>query len=99
MEEEGAAKSTFQKQLRDLQTQMQELQEDLDAEKEARNKAEKLKRDLNEVGLDNRGKNELFSVYVSIGSDSSTIVWCYSEHSCTALNSVYCIGCFRNLRL
>lgn len=73
MEEEGAAKSTFQKQLRDLQTQMQELQEDLDAEKEARNKAEKLKRDLNEVGLDNRGKNELFSVYVSIGSDSSTI--------------------------
>lgn len=74
MEEEGAAKSTFQKQLRDLQTQMQELQEDLDAEKEARNKAEKLKRDLNEVGLDNRGKNELFSVYVSIGSDSSTIV-------------------------
>lgn len=74
MEEEGAAKSTFQKQLRDLQTQMQELQEDLDAEKEARNKAEKLKRDLNEVGLDNRGKNELFSVYVSIGSNSSTIV-------------------------
>lgn len=74
MEEEGAAKSTFQKQLRDLQTQMQELQEDLDAEKEARNKAEKLKRDLNEVGLDNRGKNEMFSVYVSIGSDSSTIV-------------------------
>lgn len=74
MEEEGAAKSTFQKQLRDLQTQMQELQEDLDAEKEARNKAEKLKRDLNEVGLDNRCKNELFSVYVSIGSDSSTIV-------------------------
>lgn len=74
MEEEGAAKSTFQKQLRDLQTQMQELQEDLDAEKEARNKAEKLKRDLNEVGLDNRGKNELFSVYVSIMSDSSTIV-------------------------
>lgn len=74
MEEEGAAKSTFQKQLRDLQTQMQELQEDLDAEKEARNKAEKLKRDLNEVRLDNRGKNELFSVYVSIGSDSSTIV-------------------------
>lgn len=74
MEEEGAAKSTFQKQLRDLQTQMQELQEDLDAEKEARNKAEKLKRDLNEVGLDNRGKSELFSVYVSIGSDSSTIV-------------------------
>ena len=49
VEEEGAAKSTFQKQLRDLQTQMQELQEDLDAEKEARNKAEKLKRDLNEV--------------------------------------------------
>lgn len=49
VEEEGAAKSTFQKQLRDLQTQMQELQEDFDAEKEARNKAEKLKRDLNEV--------------------------------------------------
>jgi hypothetical protein len=30
---------------------MQELQEDLDAEKESRNKAEKLKRDLNEVDL------------------------------------------------
>lgn len=69
-EEEGAAKSTFQKQLRDLQTQMQELQEDLDAEKEARNKAEKLKRDLNEVGIYNGGK---MSCSLSVSPSGQTV--------------------------
>lgn len=34
--------------MRELQAQLSELQEDLDAEKLARNKAEKLKRDLSE---------------------------------------------------
>ena len=43
------AKSTFQKQLREMQNQMQEVLEDLETEKESRNKAEKQKRDLNEV--------------------------------------------------
>ena len=42
-------KTTFQKQLRELESQLQEVQEDLDAEKEARNKAEKQKRDMGEV--------------------------------------------------
>lgn len=70
VEEEGAAKSTFQKQLRDLQTQMQELQEDLDAEKEARNKAEKLKRDLNEVGIYNGGK---MSCSLSVSPSGQTV--------------------------
>merc|ERR1712077_160497 len=42
----GKAKS--QKQLRELEAQMNELGEDLEAEKEARLKAEKGKRDLNE---------------------------------------------------
>lgn len=36
--------------MRELTNQLQELQEDLETEREARNKAEKLKRDLNEVG-------------------------------------------------
>lgn len=48
VEEEVAAKVTFQKQIREMESQLQEVQEDLDAEKEARNKAEKQKRDLGE---------------------------------------------------
>lgn len=43
-------KTTFQKQFRELESQLQEVQEDLEAEKEARNKAEKQKRDMGEVG-------------------------------------------------
>lgn len=34
--------------MRELQAQLSELQEDLESEKQARNKAEKLKRDLSE---------------------------------------------------
>ena len=51
MDEEGLAKSTVMKQLRDMQGQMQEVLEDLETERESRNKAEKQKRDLNEVIL------------------------------------------------
>lgn len=50
VDEEGVAKFTLQKQLREMQNQLQEVAEDLDTEKEARNKAEKQKKDLNEVG-------------------------------------------------
>ena len=49
VDEEGLAKTTFQKQLREMQNQMQEVLEDLETERESRNKAEKQKRDLNEV--------------------------------------------------
>ena len=49
MEEEQAGKSVFQKQIREVESQLQEVQEDLETEKEARNKAEKQKRDLSEV--------------------------------------------------
>merc|ERR1712110_157906 len=48
MGEESALKAKSQKQLRELEAQMNELGEDLEAEKEARVKAEKGKRDLNE---------------------------------------------------
>lgn len=50
MDEEGVAKFTLQKQLREMQNQLQEVAEDLDTERDARNKAEKQKKDLNEVG-------------------------------------------------
>lgn len=48
-DDESVARATAHKQLRELQSSLQELQEDLEAEKEARTKAEKQKRDLNEV--------------------------------------------------
>lgn len=48
-DEEGVSRQNINKQMRELSNQLQELQEDLEAEREARNKAEKLKRDLNEV--------------------------------------------------
>ena len=44
-------KTTFHKQFRELESQLQEVQEDLEAEKESRNKAEKQKRDMGEVRL------------------------------------------------
>jgi prefoldin subunit 5 len=40
------------KQIREIQNQIQELQEDLEAERESRNKAEKQKRDISEVKCD-----------------------------------------------
>lgn len=49
-DDESVSKATTIKQLRELQSQIQELSEDLDAEKQSREKAEKQKRDLNEVG-------------------------------------------------
>lgn len=49
-DEESAAKAQAQKVVREFEIQLAELQEDLDAEKAARAKAEKQKRDLNEVG-------------------------------------------------
>lgn len=47
-EDEISQKNNALKQVRELQAQLSELQEDLDSEKQARNKAEKLKRDLSE---------------------------------------------------
>lgn len=47
-EDEVCQKNNALKQVRELQAQLSELQEDLDSEKLARNKAEKLKRDLSE---------------------------------------------------
>lgn len=47
-EEEINQKNNALKQIRELQAQLSELQEDLESEKQARNKAEKLKRDLSE---------------------------------------------------
>ena len=51
VEDEVTAKSTFHKQIREMENQVQELQEDLDTEKESRAKAEKQKRDLSEVKI------------------------------------------------
>lgn len=47
-EDEVSQKNNALKQVRELQAQVSELQEDLDSEKLSRNKAEKLKRDLSE---------------------------------------------------
>ena len=49
MDKEIASKSISQKQVRDLESQVQDIQEDLEAEREGRNKAEKHRRDLGEV--------------------------------------------------
>lgn len=48
IDEESAAKANAQKIQRELESQLIEIQEDLEAEKVARSKAEKQKRDLNE---------------------------------------------------
>ncbi|KAJ8283719.1 hypothetical protein COCON_G00025690 [Conger conger] len=47
-DEEVAQKNNALKQVREMQAQLAELQEDLESEKMSRNKAEKLKRDLSE---------------------------------------------------
>jgi len=49
VEEEVSGKTSVTKQVRELQSQLQELQEDFEAEKAARHKAEKQKRDFGEV--------------------------------------------------
>ena len=48
VESEVTTKAAIQKNIREMDSQLQEVQEDLDAEREARNKAEKQKRDLSE---------------------------------------------------
>lgn len=48
IEEEAAAKNMAQKQIRELEAQISELQEDLELERQARAKAEKQRRDLGE---------------------------------------------------
>lgn len=54
VEEEVTAKTSVAKQIRELQSHIQEIQEDLETEKEARQKAEKQKRDLGEVCIHSR---------------------------------------------
>ena len=49
VEEEVTQKTTAIKRSRELENQLQEMQEDLESEKAARSKVEKLKRDLGEV--------------------------------------------------
>lgn len=48
MEEEASQKNTALKKIRELESQISELQEDLESERASRNKAEKQKRDLGE---------------------------------------------------
>lgn len=48
VEEESAQKNMALKKIRELESQLTELQEDLESERAARNKAEKQKRDLGE---------------------------------------------------
>lgn len=48
MEEEAAQKNMALKKIRELESQISELQEDLESERASRNKAEKQKRDLGE---------------------------------------------------
>jgi len=48
-EEEAAARAKAEKQCRDLSTQVSELQDDLDSEKDAKSKVEKMRKQLNDV--------------------------------------------------
>ena len=48
-EEEGSARVKLEKELRQLQAQLQETQDDLESEREGRLKAEKQRKLLNEV--------------------------------------------------
>ena len=50
VEEEVTQKTNAMKHSRELENQLQEMQEDLESEKTARSKVEKQKRDLGEVG-------------------------------------------------
>jgi len=49
VEEEVAGRALLQKQIREVESQKQEITEDLESERDARNKADKQKRDLAEV--------------------------------------------------
>ncbi len=48
MDDETSARTRLEKENSELQSQLQELQEDLDSEKDSRNKAEKARRILND---------------------------------------------------
>lgn len=48
LEDEAAQKNNALKKIRELEGHISDLQEDLDSERAARNKAEKIKRDLGE---------------------------------------------------
>lgn len=50
-EEETAARVKLEKENRELHSQLQETQDDLESEKEARTKADKLRKQLNEVRI------------------------------------------------
>ena len=50
-EEETAARGKLEKENRELQAQLQETQDDLESEKDARQKVERQRRQLNEVSF------------------------------------------------
>lgn len=52
-EEETAARVKLEKENRELHSQLQETQDDLESEKDARQKVERQRRQLNEVSLCN----------------------------------------------
>ena len=50
-EEEATARAKAEKQCRDLSAQVSELQDDLESEKDAKAKVEKMRKHLNEVSI------------------------------------------------
>ena len=60
VEEETTIKQTFQKQIREMEGVIGEVQEDLDVERDSRAKAEKQKRDLSEVILTSTIISEIY---------------------------------------
>ena len=50
-EEEATARTKAEKQCRDLSAQVSELQDDLESEKDAKAKVEKMRRQLNDVSI------------------------------------------------
>ena len=50
-EEEATARAKAEKQCRDLSAQVSELQDDLESEKDAKAKVEKMRRQLNDVSI------------------------------------------------
>ena len=59
-----SSKTSSTKQLRELESRIQEMAEDLDTEREARNKAEKQKRDLGEVRAVERNYDSFIYLFV-----------------------------------
>lgn len=75
-DEEAAAKAQAMKTLREVESQLSELQEDLDSERASRAKVEKQKRDLNEVRYfkypENSSNAFLFFNFVCIINNQKT---------------------------